>query len=97
MSGRFREMRDLYYYRKLLFIKKQRSCENVFNVEHSKNNYLDTVQPIMKRLNRKRQMLKTREGVGNSYMQRLINFRRLGYKSRVLVSLRVLTTKHHHF
>ena len=31
---------------------------------------------------------------GNSYMQRLKNFRRLGYKSRILVSLTVLTTKH---
>ena len=29
-------------------------------------------------------------------MQRLRNARRLGYKSRILVSLNVLTTKHHH-
>ena len=29
-------------------------------------------------------------------MQRLRNARRLGYKSRILVSLKVLTTKHHH-
>ena len=33
----------------------------------------------------------------NPYMRRSINFRRLGYKSRTLVSLRVLTTKQHHF
>ena len=31
------------------------------------------------------------------YMQRLRNFCRLGYESRILVSLRVLTKKHHHF
>jgi len=30
-------------------------------------------------------------------MQKLRNARRLGYKSRILVSLRVLMTKHHHF
>ena len=29
-------------------------------------------------------------------MQRLRNARRLGYKSRILVSPKVLTTKHHH-
>ena len=39
-------------------------------------------------------MFKTSE---NSYVQRLRNARSLGYKSRILVSLRVLTTKHHHF